>query len=116
MENFSLSRASHFSIVWGITLAVFTLLEWRGLDRDPLGQEILSPFIERRIAVEVERVPSNADGDIPALIGQDEAADAALRYNVDIAFNGPLFLACFFTPVLIFHGLGLLWARLRRPG
>ncbi len=44
-----------------------------------------------------------------------EEADAVLRYDVVLGFNGPLFLLCFFIPVLIFQGGGALWRR-RRGG
>jgi hypothetical protein len=105
------SRATHFSIVWGIALAVMTLVEWHSLDRDPVKQEILSPFIQRTIDVTVSNpVPpvERAEGMAEA----ENSPDAALRYDVELKFNGPLFLACFFIPVLIFHGIGLLWRRL----
>lgn len=108
-----LNRASHFSIVWGVTLAVITLVEWNMIDRDPLNHEILSPFIERQFSVSVEReqLPT---ADIPTAIDPDEA-DAVLRYDVSLGFNGPVFLAFFFTPVLLFHGVAALW-RLNRRG
>jgi len=107
-----LNRATHFSIVWGITLAIITLVEWSNVERDPLNHEILSPFIERdiNVSVERERLP---EADIPTAM-DPEAADAVLRYDVSLDFNGPLFLACFFAPVLLFHGLGALWRRNRR--
>ncbi len=90
------NRYTHFSIIWGVTLAVLTLLEWRTLDRDPIGHQILTPFIEREISV-----------------GADPGAEEILQYQVDIRFNGPLFLACFFGPVLLFLGIGRLAARFR---
>ena len=107
------NRAAHFGIVWGITLAVITLVEWNSLDRNPVKQEILSPFIERTMAVSVE------EAEVPPLessvTGTDgQSPDAALRYDVQIAFNGPLFLACFFTPILVFQAIGMLWDRFRR--
>ena len=54
MSSSSFNRATHFSIVWAVTLVVMTMLEWRSLDRDPLGQEIFSPFISRSVAIPVE--------------------------------------------------------------
>jgi hypothetical protein len=36
-----------------------------------------------------------------------------MRYEVELDFNGPLFLAAFFAPMLVFHGLGALWNRSR---
>lgn len=105
------NRATHFSIVWGVTLAVLTLLEWHSLDRDPVRHEIISPFIERTLSVSLENGPA---ADEPVLIEPDASQDAVLRYDVDIKFNGPLFLACFFGPVLVFQGIGLLWNHYRR--
>ena len=86
--------------------------EWSSLERDPLNHEILSPFINREVAVSVERVETPGAGEIPGMIAPDDA-DAALRYDVSLDFNGPLFLASFFIPVLIFHGVGALWRRKR---
>jgi hypothetical protein len=106
------NRATHFSIVWAVTLAVITLVEWHGLDRDPVKQEIFSPFIERTIAVSVEESAAPA-GESAGTFAQEESADAVLRYDVEISFNGPLFLACFFAPILLFQGLGMLWNRYR---
>jgi hypothetical protein len=111
----ALNRATHFSIVWGVTLAIITLVEWNNVERDPLNHEIVSPFIERQVSVSVEREQLPAEADIPAAI-DPESADAVLRYDVSLDFNGPLFLACFFAPVLLFHGLGALWRRSRRGG
>ena len=106
----ALNRATHFSIVWGISLAIITVVEWNSLERDPLKHEILSPFIERQISVTVEPDQPTADGDIPAAVDSDSAT-TLLRYDVALDFNGPLFLACFFAPVLLFHGVGALWRR-----
>jgi hypothetical protein len=93
-------RATHLSVVWAVTLSVLTLIEWRGLDRDPLGQPLFLPYIERSIsAVAAPQSPSEfAPG--------DGAGQAGLHYEVLIDFNGPLFLLCFFGPVLIFFGIG----------
>jgi hypothetical protein len=54
--------------------------------------------------------------DIPAGDTGAAAQGEALQYEVEIDFNGPLFLACFFGPVLAFQGLGLLAARAKRGG
>jgi len=106
------STATHFSIVWGVALAIITLVEWNNLERNPVNQEIFSPFINRAIEVTVEKANAPKPGlDIPVESGN--SAEAALRYDVELTFNGPLFLACFFIPVLIFHGIALLWRRLR---
>jgi len=107
------NRATHFGIVWGITLAVITLVEWHSLDRDPVKQEILSPFIERTMAVsvaEAEAPPLESTGTGAA----GESPDAVLHYDVQIAFNGPLFLAYFFTPIVVLQGIRMLWDRYRR--
>jgi hypothetical protein len=115
-----LSGATHLSIVWGIALAIMTIIEWNSLDRDPLNHQILSPFIQRDVTVSVEPQATVArEADIPELeyLGVEaESPDAVLRYDVALDFNGPLFLACFFVPVAIFHGVGILWRRVRgRP-
>jgi hypothetical protein len=113
-----LSGASHFSIVWGITLAAITLIEWHSLDRDPLNRQILSPFIERQIAVTVANAPDSSGKTMEAAGEPDDSPEAALQYEVDFKFNGPLFLACFFVPILVFQGIGMLlgWLRRRRAG
>ena len=106
--------ATHLSIAWGVTLAVLTLLEWRSLDRDPMREQIITPFIEREISVKLDR-PAPADElDFSTLDQREQAPDAALQYIVEFHFNGPLFLAVFFVPVLAFHGLDWLVARARQ--
>ena len=60
------------------------------------------------IAVSVENA-SNTDED--SAIAAQESPDAELHYEVEFGFNGPLFLACFFGPMLLFHGIGMLWKR-----
>lgn len=108
------NAATHLSIIWGVCLAIMTVLEWNSLERNPVNQEILSPFIERTMQVTVAKSP---ESELPDPGEQEESADAVLHYAVEINFNGPLFLACFFIPVLIFHGAGMLWRRLRAgPG
>jgi hypothetical protein len=116
MSRAVFNRATHFSIVWGITLALLTLMEWRSLDRDPLGQKILTPFIEREVRVRVvDAAPAVAEqaGTLPPA---DEGPDGALQYEVELHFNGPLFLLVFFAPVLLFHGIGWLGSRAGRRG
>ena len=108
-ETHGFTKATHHSIVWGVTLAVLTLLEWRNLDRDPLGHQILTPFIEREVTV--HQLPRQ-DGQL--LDFSDDAPSRAVpttRYEVEFHFNGPLFLLCFFGPVLAFQGLGWLARR-----
>ena len=108
-----LSGASHFSIVWGITLAAITLIEWHSLDRDPLHRQILSPFIERHISVTVLNAPDSTGQANESAAGPDDSVDAALQYEVDFRFNGPLFAACFLVPICFFQGIGMLISRLR---
>ena len=103
-------RATHLSIIWGVTLAVLTLMEWRALERNPLGHEIMTPFIERDVKVSVQE--SDAGGLPDFEREQATGPSEHLRYEVALDFNGPLFLACFFGPVLVFHGLGLLANRI----
>jgi hypothetical protein len=114
VKSHHFSRATHLSIIWAIALAVMTLVEWHSLDRDPVKQEIFSPFIQRTIDVTVTN-PQRRAGDLPGPGDAGESPDVALRYDVELTFNGPLFLACFFIPVLTFHGIGLLWRRLQGP-
>ena len=114
MRKSAFTSAAHFSIVWGVTLAVITLIEWHSLDRDPVRQEIFSPFIERNIAVSVIEEPTANELPFDIPTADTESADAALRYEVAFHFNGPLFLAVFFAPVVVFQGVGMLAARLRK--
>ena len=111
MKDQSLSLPTHLSIVWGVTLAVLSIIEWRSLDRDPIGQQILLPFIEREISVAPANLPGNAPG---ATRDASAVLDGPVRYEVEFHFNGPLFLTIFFVPVIIFHGGAWLWARARR--
>jgi hypothetical protein len=110
----TINRATHFSIVWAVVLAVLAIVEWSSLDRDPMSEQIFLPFIEREITLQLtdpdttERLAMGAD-DLP---GGKVRRD--LETHVEIAFNGPLFLTYFFGPVLIFHTIGLLWSQLRR--
>ncbi len=108
-----LSGASHFSIVWGITLAAITLIEWHSLDRDPLHRQILSPFIERHISVTVLHAGDSTGQGHETTPAPDDSPDAALQYEVDFRFNGPLFTACFLVPILFFQGIGVVIRRLR---
>jgi hypothetical protein len=106
------NRATHFSIVWGVSLAVITILEWNSLDRNPVNQEIFSPFIQRTMTVQVTDAPATMP-EIADIVPEQADPDAVLNYEVSFFFNGPLFIACFFIPVLIFHGLAVLWNLLR---
>lgn len=117
MIGSKLSGATHLSVVWGIALAIMTIIEWNSLDRDPLNHQIISPFIQRDIKASVQpQAPGLVENEIPGLDippTEAESADAVLQYEVSLDFNGPLFLFCFFVPVAIFQGLGMLWRRLR---
>ncbi len=93
------NRATHFSLIWGVMLCFITIIEWRSLDREPLKKDILSPFIHRDVKI------------IPQPEGSSSPGQA--QYIVELDFNGPLFLACFFIPIIIFHGIGKLWTRIR---
>lgn len=114
MKSSAFNSAAHFSVVWGVTLAVVTLVEWHSLDRDPVRQEIFSPFIERHISVTVDEAQAPVEPDT-AGSNPDAGANAALNYEVEFNFNGPLFLAAFFVPVLIIQGAGTLVTRFRKP-
>ncbi len=110
MTELTLDRATHFSIVWAIVLAVLTLVEWNSLDREPMREQIFLPFIEREIRLsttKADTAPEFAEA-LPANSGE-----RPLQAHVQIDFNGPLFLACFFGPILVFHLIGLLLRRLR---
>ena len=105
--------ARHLSIVWAVTLAIVTLVEWRQLDRDPLNREILSPFIEREVSVHV----GNSRMTLDEFDGRDAGParnPTETTYEVQFHFNGPLFLITFFGPVAAFYGFALLWGRLRK--
>ena len=71
----------------------------------------MTPFIERKVEVSL----AGEQPVDPLEVNGERAApvEPGLRYEVEFDFNGPLFLACFFGPVLLFQGLGLLAARAR---
>ena len=104
--------ARHLSIVWAVTLAILTLMEWRQLEQDPLNRQILSPFIQRQVTVHVGHSETMVDDFDRESEGQNDES-IKTRYEVAFHFNGPLFLLCFFGPVLAFHALALFWQRLR---
>ena len=107
MSKPAFSAVTHLTIVWAVTLAVITIIEWRNLEQDPLNREILSPFIQREITVLNEQ-PERYDTATKPLA--ERVAGDSLRYEVEFHFNGPLFLLCFFGPVLVFLGVGRLWS------
>jgi hypothetical protein len=108
--------ANHLSIVWGVTMAIMALLEWNSLEREPLREPLLSPFIERTITLNKivgEKTAGNgASLDAGSASGHPD--HSTLQSVVEIRFNGPLFLACFFGPVLLFHGVTRMLVGLRR--
>jgi hypothetical protein len=108
MTKSPFSLATHLSIVWAITLAVLTTIEWRSLDREPLKETVFLPFIQREILL------SRAPGAVPApsLPDSDTIERGVLQTEVNIHFNGPLFLLSFFGPVLIFQGIAWTGGRL----
>jgi hypothetical protein len=101
MTKSPLSRASNFSIVWGFTLAILTILDWNTLDRDPASEVILMPFIIREAVL--EETPAASELDFTPTENEKP-----YQYKVAIEFNGPYFLACFFLPILAFQLIGLL--------
>jgi hypothetical protein len=105
MNKPAFSAVTHLSIVWAVTLAVITIIEWRNLEQDPLNREILSPFIQREITV-YKAQPERYD--TVTETAELNSGDG-LRYEVEFHFTGPLFLLCFFGPVLVFLGVGRLW-------
>ncbi|RLA49584.1 MAG: hypothetical protein DRR04_00685 [Gammaproteobacteria bacterium] len=107
-----MNRATHLSIAWAVALAIITLVEWNSLDRDPLGQEIFLPFISREISLNT--IDASDPGPLDFSTGSDAATAGGLQYEVEFFFNGPLFLAYFFGPVLFIQGGGLLLARIKR--
>ena len=106
MSKPAFSAVTHLTIVWAVTLAVITIIEWRNLELDPLNREILSPFIQREITV-LNTQPEPYD--TATKPWAERVAGDSLRYEVEFHFNGPLFLLCFFGPVLVFLGIGRLW-------
>jgi hypothetical protein len=111
------NRATHFSIVWAMVLAVLTIVEWNNLDRDPMTEQIFLPFIERDIQLSMTNTAAtgelgNPDSDVPEISSGN--VGNSVQTVVEIDFNGPLFLAYFFGPILIFHAVGLIWQKVFR--
>ena len=114
MNESPINRATHFSIVWAVVLAILTLVEWRSLERAPTKEEIFLPFIERKISLSLKEAGTAEEFGLSTGEQSGVNAESGLQTEMEIDFNGPLFLACFFGPVLVFHGIGLLSARLGR--
>ena len=114
MSTSAINRASHLGIAWAVALAVITLVEWNSLGRDPIEQEIFLPFITRDISVNVIEAGPSDPLDFDTISAGDEGATGGLQYEVELIFNGPLFLAYFFGPVLVLQGIGLLVGRIKR--
>lgn len=102
-----LNTSTSVSLVWGITLAFLTLMDWNTLQNNPVSEDILTPFINRHITV------STASGEAAPL--ETPAPQEQLQYQVELKFNGPLFLLCFFGPPLAFHGLSRLSRTSKKP-
>ncbi|HDY82288.1 MAG TPA: hypothetical protein ENH48_04950 [Halieaceae bacterium] len=109
-----MNHATHLSIAWAVALAVITLVEWNNLSRNPIGQEIFLPFISREISVNVMAAGASEPLEFSTKSAGDGGAAGGLQYEVEFFFNGPLFLAYFFGPVLFIQGAGLLAARINR--
>jgi hypothetical protein len=109
-----INRATHLSIAWAVALAVITLVEWNSLSRDPIGQQIFLPFIEREISVKLMEAGASGPLDFDTISEGGDGAASGLQYEVEFFFNGPLFLAYFFGPVLFIQGIGLLATRIKR--
>ncbi|GAA5317576.1 MAG: hypothetical protein AseanaTS_27810 [Candidatus Pelagadaptatus aseana] len=109
MKTF-LNTPTNMSIVWGITLALITLLDWNTLENNPMTEEILTPFISRHITLAA--IPDAPATEIPGQ-PQPPATLHQLQYQVELEFNGPLFLLCFFLPPALFFGLAALSRKAR---
>jgi hypothetical protein len=114
MSKTGVNRATHLSIAWAMALAVITLVEWNNLGRDPIGQEIFLPFITREISVNVMESDASDPLDFGTTSEGNDGVAGGLQYEVEFIFNGPLFLAYFFCPILALQGIGLLVARIKR--
>lgn len=107
-------------------LSFITIVEWRSLDRDPLKAEILSPFITRHIEIAPGGAPpggappggpppgGDSSGSARPVNSLQEQPAAGTQTTVELGFNGPFFLACFFIPIILFHGLGNLLTYLQQ--
>ncbi len=73
--------ARHLSIAWGVTLAVLAVLEWNSLEREPLREPLLSPFIERSISLAPAAVNGPADPS-PRVAATDRGGIALQRATV----------------------------------
>tara|TARA_R110002073_G_scaffold285405_1_gene449811 strand:- start:198 stop:551 length:354 start_codon:yes stop_codon:yes gene_type:complete len=116
MTEPGLNRATHLSIVWAVVLAVLTLVEWNGLEREPMSEQIFLPFIEREITLSTTQADTSPQAGAADVGVSGEGAPRILQTYVQIDFNGPLFLVYFFVPVVIFHATGMLWSRWRHGG
>lgn len=116
MTQHGLNFATRLSIVWAVVLAVLTLVEWNGLEREPMSEQIFLPFIEREVTLSTTEADTSPQAGAADVGVSGEGAPRILQTHVQIDFNGPLFLVCFFAPVLIFHAAGMLWSRWRQGG
>lgn len=95
------STIKSLCIVWGVMLAFITIMDWNTLEKNPIDEEILTPFITREIT----------------LVATDNQYDSELsmqerkvepQYQVEIGFDGIKFLMYFFGPILIIYSVGQL--------
>lgn len=113
MSKSVFSPAVHLSIAWGVTLAVVTLVEWNSLERDPMREQIFTPFIQREVSVGRGAVIPTTNIDFDSAQRAVNESVAPIQYTVKFHFDGPLFLACFFIPVFAFHGIGRLMSGIK---
>lgn len=111
MSKFVFNPAVHLSIAWGVTLAIITLVEWNSLDRDPMREQIFTPFIQREVSMTMGEDVAAPIIDFDSVEREPETPAVVMQTRVKFHFDGPLFLACFFVPVLAFHGIGWLMSR-----
>ncbi len=82
----------------------------------------LMQAVQGKMICKPDRLAYPVRDDIPvmledeAAVKKDGAAGAAPRVEVELLFNGPFFLACFFFPVAAFRGVEWLVAKLLPSG
>ncbi len=95
MSRPALNVTNNLSIAWGMVLALVTILDWRSVERNPLEAEIFTPFISRQVTMSLLS-PEQRQLSIDSIDGEQ---GPPVQYNVELSFNGPLFLLYFFGPV-----------------
>ncbi len=96
-----LNVTNNMSIAWGMVLALVTILDWNSIERNPLEEEIFTPFISREVTV------LTLDTDDVSVPG----SQIPYQYNVELKFNGPLFLLYFFGPPAVLFLIGRVIGR-----